>query len=139
MAIIQLKSKQTPTNCYIFDVEKPLKEDGSPAPDNEGKAIDVDDPTVGSRLYMIGFNHGLAIGTTTEGIKAQVVSGDVSQVVDEKEIMYTIPTLGGSSGSPVINEYGDLIAINHAGWNNTQGFNYGIRAIHLRDLYHQKK
>ena len=139
VAIIQLKSKQTPNDRYIFDVEKPVKSDGYPAPDKNGKEIDVDEPSVGSKLYLIGFNHGLTIGTTAEGIKAQVVSGDVSQTVDDKEIMYTIPTLGGSSGSPVLNEYGDLVAVNHAGWNGTQGFNYGIRAIHLRELYHKKK
>lgn len=138
VAIIQLKSKQTPSDRYVFDVEKPVKSDGSPAPDNTGEAIDVDELSVGSKLYLIGFNHGLAIGTTTEGIKAQVVSGDVSQTVDDKEIMYTIPTLGGSSGSPVLNEYGDLVAINHAGWDGTQNFNYGIRVIHLRELYHKK-
>lgn len=139
VAIIQLKSKQTPSDRYIFDVEKPIKSDGSPAPDKNGKEIDIDELSVGSKLFLIGFNHGLTIGATSDGIKAQVVSGDVSQIVDDKEIMYTIPTLGGSSGSPVLNEYGDLVAINHAGWNGTQNFNYGIKVIHLRELYHKKK
>ncbi len=44
--------------------------------------------------------------------------------------MYSIPALQGSSGSPVINQYGELVAINFAGINSTQGFNYRIE---LRD------
>lgn len=48
--------------------------------------------------------------------------------------MYTVPALHGSSGSPVIDEYGKLFAVNYAGIDITQNFNYGIKVSHLRDL-----
>lgn len=48
--------------------------------------------------------------------------------------MYSIPALQGSSGSPVVNQYGELVAINFAGINGTQGFNYGIRVERLREI-----
>ena len=48
--------------------------------------------------------------------------------------MYSIPTLPGSSGSPVVNLQGQLVAINFAGINGTQNFNYGIRVKYLKDL-----
>ena len=139
VALVQLKQKQTPAHCYIFDVELPTDANNEPLPDKNGMPIDLDHMPLGAPLYMIGFNKGLLIGKTKEGIKAQVTTGTLSQEVDNVEIMYTIPALGGSSGSPVLNEYGDLVAINHAGWQQTQGFNYGIKVKHLRDLVHQNK
>lgn len=48
--------------------------------------------------------------------------------------MYSIPALPGSSGSPVVNMKGELVAVNYAGLNGTQNFNYGIRIKYLRDL-----
>lgn len=48
--------------------------------------------------------------------------------------MYSIPALQGSSGSPVVNQYGELVAINFAGINGTQSFNYGIRVERLREI-----
>lgn len=91
-----------------------------------------------SKLYMIGFNKGLNLAVTNEGIKAQITQGNISQKTDSMQIMYSIPTLQGSSGSPVINQYGELIAINFAGINNTQGFNYGIRVERLREIINDR-
>lgn len=48
--------------------------------------------------------------------------------------MYSIPTLPGSSGSPVVNLHGELVAINYAGLKETQNFNYGVRVKYLKDL-----
>jgi hypothetical protein len=138
LAIIQLKSKQTPNDRYVFDPELPLTVEGKMMPDKNGKPIEIDEIAIGTPLYMIGFNSSLSIGNTKEGIKAQLTQGTVSQLVDDLEFMYTIPSLQGSSGSPVLNEYGDLVAINHAGWTRTQSFNYGIRVKHLRTLIHQR-
>lgn len=135
LAIIQLKNKQTPVDKYIFNVELPRNANGDIMPDKYGKPTDIDGIAVGAPLYMIGFNSSLSIGSTKEGIKAQLTQGSVSQLVDDLEFMYTIPSLQGSSGSPVLNEYGDLVAIHHAGWVSTQNFNYGIRAKHLRELF----
>ena len=81
------------------------------------------------KLYMIGFNQ-----LTNNGIKAQITQGYISQNTDNIKIMYSIPALQGSSGSPVVNQYGELVAINFAGINGTQGFNYGIRVERLREI-----
>ncbi|WP_349996167.1 S1 family peptidase [Phocaeicola dorei] len=85
------------------------------------------------KLYMIGFNQGPILALTNDGIKAQITQGYISQNTDSIKIMYSIPALQGSSGSPVINQYGELVAINFAGINSTQGFNYGIRVERLRE------
>ena len=86
------------------------------------------------KLYMIGFNQGPTLALTNDGIKAQITQGYISQNTDGIKIMYSIPALQGSSGSPVVNQYGELVAINFAGINNTQGFNYGIRVERLREI-----
>ena len=66
-------------------------------------------------------------------VKSQFNHGSISQKTHEK-LMYSIPTLPGSSGSPVVNLRGQLVAINYAGINGTQNFNYGVRVKYLREL-----
>lgn len=78
-------------------------------------------------FICIGFNAGFTLSNTSQGIKAQITSGTISQKPDNDKIMYTIPSLPGSSGSPVVNEYGKLVAVNFAGMTGTQSFNYGIQ------------
>ena len=90
------------------------------------------------KLYMIGYNQGPTLALTNDGIKAQITQGYISQNTDSIKIMYSIPALQGSSGSPVVNQYGELVAINFAGINNTQGFNYGIRVERLREIVNDK-
>lgn len=125
LSIIQLKDKKTPAGRHIFKISK-IKKTNNDSQTNNIK--------VGKKLYMIGFNLGPTLAMTNQGIKAQITSGEISQNSDDTSIMYTIPALHGSSGSPVIDEYGKLIAINHAGIDETQSFNYGIKANHLRNM-----
>lgn len=132
LAIIQLKDKVTPEGKYVFNI--PTTESLEELVDDNGDKVDIYDMPVGSKLYLIGYNYGPTIASTSTGIKAQVTSGEISQTGDKHHYMYTIPTLGGSSGSPVINEYGDIVAVNFAGLSSTQNFNYGIKAKHLRNL-----
>lgn len=117
LALIKLNSATTPPNCHIFTIPEKEK------------------PT--TKLYMIGFNHGEELGNTTEGLKAQITEGNISQKTDDIKMLYSIPALPGSSGSPVVNQFGELAAINFAGISNTQSFNYGIKAKNLVDLLGQ--
>ena len=84
-----------------------------------------------------GFNAGLTLSNTSQGIKAQITSGTISQKSDNDKIMYTIPSLPGSSGSPVVNEKAQLVAVNFAGVNGTQSFNYGIQIKKVRQFMNE--
>lgn len=118
LAIIQLKNKQTPIDRTVLEV----------LPDDEIEYM------IDEKLYTISYNMGPQLSLTETGMRPQIQSGNISQITDDTRIMYSIPTLPGSSGSPIIDDYGHLVAINHAGISATQGFNYGIKVKHLYSL-----
>src|SRR5215831_9900532 len=112
LAIIQTKDKKLPA-----DVESPI------SVDNESDAIKV-----GDDVSIIGYNWGPLIANSDKGLHVQKTDGKISQESDGTRVLYSIPTLAGSSGSPVFDKSGKLVAVNYAGYNTTQGFNYGILA-----------
>lgn len=130
LAIIQLKDKKTPADKYVFQVEENDPLDTYSWRENIEKEFKEDK---NSKLFMLSFNLGPSLALTQEGIKSQFNSGNISQKTHLK-IMYSIPALPGSSGSPVLNQKGQLVSINFAGINGTQNFNYGIRVKYLKEL-----
>ena len=135
LAIIQLNSKETPKGRYVFQIpSKNMLEHYS-----FGEYISrLSGSDKNEELLLIGFNKGLTIGQTEEGVFSQCMDGSIS--LDEKDrILYSIATLPGSSGSPVLNRRGQLVAVNYAGYSQTQSFNLGIKAIHLTELVQKKQ
>lgn len=124
LAKIQLKDKHTPKGKYVFKVKGIAKEENS--------IFDVfykdkeDQLKIGTNLLMIGFNAGLILGNTQQGIQAQMTKGEVTQTPDGSRVLYSIPTLQGSSGSPVIDYQGYVRAVNFAKLKGTDTFNFGI-------------
>ncbi len=127
LALIRLKNKQTPSNAHVFSL-----------PEDQGNTLLGPDKeeretlSLNEQLVLIGYNEGVQLAATNEGIKAQLTTGNVSQQPDEDRVMYTIPVLNGSSGSPVLNRWGEVVAVNFAGINGTQGFNFGIPLKQIR-------
>ena len=130
LAVIQIKDKKTPAERYVFGVGE---EDPWETYDWKETLTNKVGDDKNSKLFMVSFNLGPQLALTKEGVKSQFNSGSVSQKTKDK-LMYSIPALPGSSGSPVVNLRGQLVAINFAGLNGTQNFNYGIRVKHLREL-----
>lgn len=135
LALIQLKSKETPKKAHVFKASS-TKRTRANKSENENKRSSrkSQKSMLGKTLYMIGFNLGPQLALTKEGIKAQITKGEVTQDTDEDHFMYSIPSLHGSSGAPVLDSTGKLVAVNFAGLAQTQSFNYGIKVEHLRNL-----
>lgn len=117
LALLQLKSKVTPQDKYVFDYTKF---------DTYNENLKITQP-----LYMIGFNQGVALAKTNNGINAQFTMGTLTQNPDGTRIVYSIPAVHGSSGSPVIDEDGNLVAVNFAGTNGSDNFNFGIPILRV--------
>ncbi len=137
LATLQLKNKQTPDNKYIFTVNETQEESFSDKVKNLFSDNNQQELKTGQKLFMIGYNAGFTLSNTQQGIKAQITNGTISQMPDEDKMMYTIPSLPGSSGSPVLNEYGQLVAVNFAGIRETQNFNYGIQLKRVQQFLAQ--
>lgn len=121
LALIKLADdEETPKECAVLEIEEASSDNG---------VIEVDDV-----VYMIGFNDGVDLGETKEGYKSQMTRGYVSQLTDETEFLYSIPTLNGSSGSPILNKDGKVVGVHHAGYALKQGFNSGIYSKWLKKL-----
>jgi hypothetical protein len=119
LALIQLKDKITPESSHVFVLPE--------MSDSENETLNINEHVV-----MISYNAGIQLSNTAIGIQAQLNTGNVSQKGDGVKVMYSIPSLKGSSGSPVLNKYGELVAVNFAGLTGTQSFNYGIVTERIR-------
>ena len=137
LAQIQLKNQTTPEKAFIFDVLGEKKQDETfferindlISKDNDDGQLKID-----QQLYMIGYNAGLILGSTKQGIKVQMTSGKLTQLPDGQRLLYSIPAVQGSSGSPVMDAKGNLVGVNFAKLNGTDSFNFGIPIDKVRQF-----
>ncbi len=123
VAILQLESKKLPdANCSIVDLEQAIVEDS--------------DIKVGSHIYTMGFPFGLNIQDlkSSKGVQILANGGSITQECTEYSFGFNAPAYGGASGSPIFNSNGQLVGILNAGITISQGFNYAIKAVHVKNL-----
>lgn len=109
LALLKLTNEVTPSGAYVFN---PFEAE--------------DNLAIGDALYMIGYNAGVELGYTKKGILSQLTKGAVTQHPDGERVLYDIATVQGSSGSPVLNAKGELVAVNFAKYARSDNFNLGI-------------
>jgi hypothetical protein len=90
---------------------------------------------VGSPAYVLGFPYGDELATNEENVlNCTSTQGNFTQAPSKFYIQYSAQTASGGSGSPVFNEYGQLVAVTYLGTTSGQSFNRGILAKHLQEV-----
>lgn len=129
VAIIQLrnKDKDIPSGAFVYEIP-------------EKDVIDKQMPK-NRRVTIIGYNAGFGLQhlELQNGIQPQIQSGEINNLSEKFRIGYDAGTLGGSSGSPVMNDDGVLVAVNNSGIGGSDSFNYGVRIKYLREIFEQVK
>jgi len=91
-------------------------------------------PAVGSRVTVIGSPLGLE-GTVSEGI----ISGHRNAKKDDQLLQITAAVSPGSSGSPVVDENGQVVGIATFLINNAQALNFARPVAYVSELLDQSK
>ena len=126
VAILQLETKKLPdVNCSIVNIDQAV--------------INDSEIRVGSHIYTMGFPFGLSLQDlkTSKGIRILANGGSITQECTEYSFGFNAPSYGGASGSPIFNAKGQLIGVLNSGVSKSQGFNYGIKATHVKELLNQ--
>lgn len=136
LAIIQTKTKEfnkKPKNILNFD-ENNQNILNNPEQYSKTTKREV---KINDDVFMIGYNRGFSLANTKNGIKSQFTSGKISQESDGDRILYTIPTLEGSSGSPIVDKWGNLVGVNFAKLTNSQNFSFGVPVSQVKKFYEE--
>jgi hypothetical protein len=91
-------------------------------------ALSEKTPEIGEKIYAIGNPKGLS-GTISEGI----LSG-VRKIENNDLIQITAPISPGSSGGPIINNNGEVIAVSVASLTSGQNLNFAIPAKYVNNI-----
>lgn len=121
VAIIQTESRSLPAKVtHIIDFNNA---DLSAGALKEGK-----------KIFTIGFPSGSTMAITdNKEIHNQVHEGNVTQNRGDVSFGHDVVSEHGASGSPILNDKGQLVGINNAGFDK-QGLNMGVKAKYIVDL-----
>ena len=112
--------------------------------DINNAVTDANELKVGQFVYLMGYPMGVQMfgmtsSGTTNSIQVRLTNqqGTITQAPDKYKFGHNAASFGGASGSPILNDKGQLIGIHNAGLSQkvTQGFNWGILAKHGKELY----
>lgn len=122
LAIFKVRNNILPLNISTIPLDK----------------ISSKEMATASTIYTIGFPRGLGYQKFEDTpLQAYFSSGQISTIHSINEYGVTAMSYHGSSGSPVFDEHGDVVGIIHAGYSDTQGFNYAIKSKCLVNLLNQ--
>ena len=116
-----------------------LKIDGGGSfPTVIGLEANDDGFNVGEEAYIIGYPLG-GSGTYNEGVPTPTFTAGSLSKKTVHRLQYDTTTFPGSSGSPVFNNLGKIVAVHYLGQNSgsgqkAQGINYGVPVAYVHEL-----
>lgn len=122
LAILQLNDKKTPTSVKrVFNPRTAIVKNLVPLKD---------------KLYTIGYPAGLLMNLDFESKSLEPTIRDTkcSKMPSRFGFEIESSTIGGSSGSPVFNEKGQLVGVLNSTVNG-QDITYGVHARFLKEMY----
>ena len=122
LAIFKVKNNLIPSNISIVPIDK----------------ISTKELSTAENIYTTGFPKGLDYQKfKNTPLQAYFSSGQVSTMHSVYDFGVTALSYHGASGSPVFDDHGNLVGIIHAGHDETQGYNYAIKAKYLSALIYK--
>ncbi|GHU17023.1 adenylate cyclase [Spirochaetia bacterium] len=98
-------------------------------------AITDDAFVIGASVYTIGFPAGFDLARTEQGLEANNQDGKITQIRGDVEFGHNIAIQHGASGSPVFNQYGQLVGVVNAGFLGIgDSYNTAIKAKYAVEL-----
>lgn len=85
-------------------------------------------------VFMIGFSLQLSNGESLGNLQPDIKNGTIEKMPSSKRLQYSISSFPGSSGSPIMDKHGNLIAVNFAKTLDDVNLSFGIPAEYLADL-----
>ena len=125
LAILQLNDKKTPEKIeHLFSPNNFFQAEVEPQKD---------------LLYVFGYPHGLSWGMNekTKSLEPNLRNTKCSKVQDKYEFEFQASSEGGSSGSPIFNEKGQLVGILNSGYLGST-VTFAVLAKYLRKLYNEE-
>ena len=126
LAILQLNNKKTPKEIkYIFNPDECLIDPLEPLKDD---------------LYTIGYPAGLrwSLSEDIRSLEPSIRETKCSKTPDRYDFEFQANSVGGSSGSPVFNNKGQLVGILYGGYNVPGGATKAVHAQYLKKMYDEE-
>lgn len=105
------------------------------------KKISDEKPALGEVVYTSGFPYEIVVLSDFDNKQVQVnsVEGTITKNDTDHSFVTTAPISSGASGSPVFNQYGELVGVMNAQVKNRDNFNFGIFSADLLELITKAK
>ena len=123
LAILQLNNKKTPTEInYLFTPDDYFTERLDPLKD---------------QLYVIGYPAGIIWGMDdkSKSLEPTIRETKCSKEPGRYDFEFQANSVGGSSGSPVFNNKGQLVGILYGGYSVAGGSTKAVHSKFLKNLY----
>lgn len=88
------------------------------------------DPYIGQLAFMVGNNEGKSLSIHTGTITGL---DEIEEAMPQQAIRLSLNTAGGSSGSPIMNQQGEAIALNYSGGDT---YALGLHPAYIRYALH---